>query len=96
MSTALQYELLTFEVGVIDCAEPQEKYLRSLLTAAEGFLRRRGVELDELSAEDDVLTAAVAAWMYRARGATDRAPLPRNLDIQIKDRICAGKMRARA
>ena len=39
-----------------------------------------------------MLVASVAAWMYRARGTVDRAQLPRNLDIQLKDRLCAAKM----
>ena len=92
MSAELQFDLLKVDLGILECAAPQEMYLRSLLTTADRFLRRRGVALEEGSTDDDVLTTSVAAWMYRARGTADRAQLPRNLDIQIKDRICQRKM----
>lgn len=92
MSAGLRFELLKVDLGILTCADQQETYLRSLLASADGFLRRRGVAPAEGSEEDDLLVASVAAWMYRARGTTDRAQLPRNLDIQIKDRLCASKM----
>lgn len=92
MSAGTQLDLLKVDLGFLECAAPQEVYLRGLLTAADAFLTRRGVALTDGNVEDDILTASVAAWMYRARGTADRAQLPRNLDIQIKDRICARKM----
>lgn len=92
MSAGLRIDLLKVDLGILSCAEQQELYLRSLLTSAESFVRRRGVPLDDGSTDDDLLVASVAAWMYRARGSADRAQLPRNLDIQIKDRLCAAKM----
>lgn len=92
MSAGLRFDLLKVDLGILTCAEPQELYLRGLLTSAEGFILRRGVPLHDGSDEDDMLVASVAAWMYRARGTADRAQLPRNLDIQLKDRLCAAKM----
>lgn len=92
MSAVLRFDLLKVDLGVMTCADQQELYLRSLLTSAEGFILRRGVPLNDDSDEDDMLVASVAAWMYRARGTVDRAQLPRNLDIQLKDRLCAAKM----
>lgn len=92
MSAGLRFDLLKTDLGLLTCAPQQELYLRSLLTTADSFIQRRGVPLDEGSIEDDLLVASVAAWMYRARGNVDRAQLPRNLDIQIKDRICEAKM----
>ena len=67
--------------------------MRGLLTAAESFIRRRGITLADDSDEDDMLVGSVAAWMYRVRGNTNRSALPRNLDIMIKDRLCHEKMR---
>ena len=92
MSADLRFEFLKVDLGILHCPEPQELYLRGLLASSETFLRRRGVPLETCSEEDDMLVASVAAWMYRARGTADRAQLPRNLDIDIKDRICHGKM----
>lgn len=95
MSADLRLSYMKVDLGILSCADQQDLYMRGLLTTAESFLRRRGVALAEDSDEDDMLVGSVAAWMYRARGSTDRASLPRNLDIMIKDRICAEKMRGR-
>lgn len=93
MSADLRLSYMKVDLGILTCADQQDLYMRGLLTTAESFLRRRGVALAEDSDEDDMLVGSVAAWMYRARGSTERASLPRNLDILIKDRICAEKMR---
>lgn len=92
MSAELRMTYMKVDLGILQCADQQDLYLRGLLTAAAGFLERRGVTLSEENDEDDLLVGSVAAWMYRARGTADRASLPRNLDILIKDRICAEKM----
>ncbi len=93
MSAALRLSYMMVDLGMYACADQQELYLRGLLTTAESFLRRRGITPAEDSDEDDLLVGSVAAWMYRARGNTERAALPRNLDIMIKDRLCHEKMR---
>lgn len=92
MPAELRFDLMKIDLGILTCAYPQEVYMRSLLASAEAFIRRRGVTISACSDEDDMLVASVAAWMYRARGNADRAALPRNLDIQIKDRLCQEKM----
>lgn len=92
MSADLRLTYMMVDLGILQCADQQKNYLRGLLTAADAFLRRRGVTLDDNSDEDDLLVGSVAAWMYRARGSTDRASLPKNLDVIIKDRICHEKM----
>lgn len=93
MSADLRLSYMKVDLGILTCADQQDLYMRGLLTTADSFLRRRGITLAEDSDEDDMLVGSVAAWMYRARGSTERAALPRNLDIMIKDRICAEKMR---
>lgn len=93
MSAGLRYDFLKVDLGLLNCPEQQELYLRGLLTSAEAFLSRRGIQLDAESDDDDLLIASVAGWMYRARGTADRAQLPRNLDIQIKDRLCHQRMK---
>lgn len=93
MSADLRLSYMKVDLGILTCADQQDLYMRGLLTTADSFLRRRGITLAEDSDEDDMLVGSVAAWMYRARGSTERASLPRNLDIMIKDRICAEKMR---
>ena len=93
MSADLRLSYMKVDLGILTCADQQDLYMRGLLTTADSFLRRRGITLAEDSDEDDILVGSVAAWMYRARGSTERASLPRNLDILIKDRICAEKMR---
>lgn len=92
MSADIRLDYMKVDIGILNCAYQQEQYLRGLLHSAESFLRKRGVTIDENSDEDNMLVGSVAAWMYRARGNADRASLPRNLDIQIKDRICHEKM----
>lgn len=93
MSADLRLSYMKVDLGILTCADQQDLYMRGLLTTADSFLRRRGITLAEDSDEDDMLVGSVAAWMYRARGSAERASLPRNLDILIKDRICAEKMR---
>lgn len=92
MSADLRLTYMMVDLGILSCADQQKLYMRGLLAAADAFLRRRGVTLNDDSDEDDLLVASVAAWMYRARGSTDRATLPKNLDVMIKDRICHEKM----
>ena len=79
MSADLRLTYMMVDLGILSCADQQKIYLR-------------GVTLDDNSDEDDLLVGSVAAWMYRARGSADRATLPKNLDIVIKDRICHEKM----
>lgn len=93
MSADLRLTYMKVDLGILSCADQQELYIRGLLTTAESFVRRRGITLADDSDEDDMLVGSVAAWMYRARGTTERAALPRNLDIMIKDRLCHEKMR---
>ena len=92
MSADLRLTYMMVDLGILSCADQQKLYMRGLLTAANAFLRRRGVTLSDDSDEDDMLVGSVAAWMYRARGSADRATLPKNLDVMIKDRICHEKM----
>lgn len=92
MSADLRFTYMKVDLGIFTCNEQQELYMRALLTSAESLIKGRGVKITEDSDEDDMLIGSVAAWMYRARGNADRAMLPRNLDIQIKDRICHEKM----
>lgn len=67
MSADLRLTYMMVDLGILQCADQQKIYLRGLLTAADAFLRRRGVTLDDNSDEDDLLVGSVAAWMYRAR-----------------------------
>lgn len=92
MAAEMRFELLKTDLGFLECPEQMEVYLRSLLESADRFLTNRGVALKDERIEDDVLTAATAAWMYRARGAAEGADLPKNLSIQIRDRVCGKNM----
>ncbi len=93
MADEQRLALFQTDIGLLQCAEQQEIFLRSILSSAVAFLTKRGVTPVDGDCNDDLLVASVAAWMYRSRTKGDQSGLPRYLDIQIKDRICAEKMR---
>jgi len=69
MSAGLRIDLLKVDLGLLSCAEPQELYLRSLLTSAENFIRRRGVWR--------TMIPTTICWLRRwLHGCTVRADLP--------------------
>ena len=91
-----KYDVLSMrDAGFTDeIIEDGETFEENARIKAEAVMRATGyLTLADDSDEDDMLVGSVAAWMYRARGNTERAALPRNLDIMIKDRLCHEKMR---
>lgn len=91
MAVSSQLSYLKVDLGFLSCNDMQDGYLRGLLTQAAGLIARRGVTLRETD-EDDMLTAMVAGWMYRARGNADEKKLPTYLRQQIHDRLAQQKM----
>lgn len=95
MSADARFAHLKVDLGLLHPTEDQAAYLRSLLTQAEGYISRQGVELED-GDDDDMLAAALAAWMYRTRAMADAPRLPPMLRSQINDRLCSQKMEADA
>lgn len=93
MTDDLRTRLLRTDIGLLHCTPEQDEYLQTLLSSAASFLATRGLTPIAGDSDDDLLVASVAAWMYRTRIKGDQSGLPRFLDIQIKDRIMAARMR---
>jgi hypothetical protein len=76
-------QLLKLDLGITH--NLRDVYFSSLLTAAQNELTRMGVDLTELSMDDQMLIVDYAVWTYRKR--QENIPLSRNIQYRIHNRI---------
>lgn len=77
-------QLLKMDLGI--SSNSRDTFFNALLKSNKAELEKKGVTLDvEKNVEDQVLLSDYSAWIYRKR--TEDAPLARNLDFRIKNRI---------
>lgn len=75
-------KLLKYDLGV--SGNQRDEYLLQCLSAANSELARKGVVLDLTAADDVMLLSDYTAYKYRHR--TDDAPLPKNIQLRIRNR----------
>ena len=63
----------------------RDPYFVKLLEGTVKELQRRGIRPDLNNADDQMLIADYAAWVYRKR--SEDAPLANNIMIRIRNRI---------
>lgn len=70
-------------------ATAYDQYLKQLISAAEGFVKREGIELSD-TAEDAQLVIMYAAYLYRKR-REDNPVMPRMLRWALNNRLFSQK-----
>ena len=92
MSVDAQLAYLTVDLGILRTTEQQDAYLRGLLTQAADFIATRGVVLQPDCDADDMLTAMVGGWMYKARANAEDKQLPAYLRRMLNSKLAQQKM----
>lgn len=75
--------LLKLDLGITH--NLRDAYFDNLLVSSQNEIERTGITLDVSSIDDQMLIVDYAAWAYRKR--QEDAPLSRNLQIRINNRI---------
>jgi hypothetical protein len=75
--------LLKIDLGILH--ELRDSYFSTLLDSAVQEIERRGITLDITAADDQMLIADYAAWMYRKR--QEDTPLANNIQHRLRNRI---------
>ncbi|PDY76950.1 hypothetical protein [Bacillus cereus] len=76
-------ELLKLDLGITH--NLRDAYFNNLLVSSQNEIERTGIVLDFESVDDQMLTVDYAAWSYRNR--QEDAPLSRNLQLRINNRV---------
>ena len=85
MTKAEVLDLLKADLGIT--ITKRDAYFASLLDAAAGELKRKGIVINyaESGVDDIFLLVDYTAWTYRKRN--EGTPLPENLKLRIRNRI---------
>lgn len=75
--------LLKTDLGILHTL--RDSYFLTLLDSALQEIERRGITIDQSSADDQMLLADYAAWMYRKR--QEDIPLANNIQHRLRNRI---------
>lgn len=75
--------LLKIDLGILHTL--RDPYFIKLLEGTVKELQRRGIKPDLNHADDQMLIADYAAWVYRKR--SEDSPLANNIQIRIRNRI---------
>lgn len=92
MSLDAQLAYMMVDLGILRATEQQETYLRGILTQAADFITTRGVVLQPDCDADDMLTAMVGGWMYKARANAEEKQLPAYLRRMLNSKLAQQKM----
>ena len=76
-------ELLKIDLGITH--NKRDAYFNALLSSVKKELENKGLVIDIVEVDDQMLLSDYAAWQYRKR--QEDVPLARNLDWRIKNRI---------
>lgn len=79
--------VLKVDLGISSTA--LDRYLTTLIKAAETYISREGITLEN-SIDDGMLVEMYAAWLYRKR-REGNVPMPRMLRWNINNRLMAQK-----
>lgn len=75
--------LLKLDLGITH--NLRDAFFIQLLKGSIKEIERRGITLDQKSADDQMLIVDVAAWTYRKR--QEDAPLSNNIQHRLRNRI---------
>jgi len=80
-------KLFKLDLGITH--SKRDAYFYALLDAASMELKRKGITLDLMQADDQILLSDYAAWLYRKR--QEDVPMANNLNWRIMNRKVRGR-----
>lgn len=76
--------LMLFKLNIGVTSDAKKTLFKARIRSAIDELARRGVVIDEQSADDQMLVADYAAWLHEKRDSKD--PVPTHIENRISNR----------
>lgn len=83
MDTSVILSLLKLDLGIT--TNGRDEYFTKLIDGVIKEIERKGITLDVLNVDDQMLISDYSAWKYRKR--QEDIPLAQNIQLRIRNRI---------